>query len=435
MDLIEPRWLVTVEPDAQAREHQSVLIDQGVIHAVLPAEEARQRHPNARRIALPHHILIPGLVNLHTHAAMTLMRGLADDLPLMRWLQEHIWPAEAKHVSPEFVYDGTLVACMESIRGGVTHFNDMYFYPEMAARAVLDSGMRATLGVIVIEFPTAYASDAQTYLDKGLRTRDEFKDESRLTFTLAPHAPYTVSDKTFERVLTLAEQLSMPITMHVHETSEEIHASITEHGVRPIERLRNLGMLGPNLVSVHSVHLTEVEVELFAQFGCSVAHCPASNMKLASGIAPIAAMDSAGINVGIGTDGAASNNRLDMFEEMRLTALLAKVSSGQADTIPAHRVLEMATLGGAVALGLERQIGSIKPGKYADLVAVNLDALELSPCYDPVSHLVYAASRRDVSHVWINGEMLLSDGAFTTLDSEAASARAESWRMKLRPNL
>lgn len=433
VEIIEPRWLVTVEPDAHAHENRSVAIQADSIVEVLSREEARSRYPAARIRSLPDHVLIPGLINLHTHAAMTLMRGLADDLPLMRWLQEHIWPTEAKHVSAEFVYDGTLLACLESIRGGVTHFNDMYFFPEMAARAVLDSGLRATLGIIVIEFPSAYATDAQSYLEKGLATRDQFKDESRLTFTLAPHAPYTVKDKTFERVLTLAEQLELPITMHVHETTEEIHQSISEHGVRPIDRLRQLGMIGPNLISVHSVHLTEEEVDLYVQFGCSVAHCPASNMKLASGIAPIAALDQAGVTIGIGTDGTASNNRLDMFEEMRLAALLAKVSSGAADAVPAHRALTMATLGGARALGLESVIGSIKPGKRADLTAVNLSALELSPCYDPVSHLVYAASRHDVTHVWIDGQLLLQDGTFTKIDPAVAHSRVDSWQRKIQP--
>ena len=256
------------------------------------------------------------------------MRGLADDLPLMEWLNEHIWPAEAKHVSPEFVYDGTLLACAEMLRGGVTCFNDMYFFPEQAARAALDAGMRAALGMICIEFPTRYAADAQDYLRKGLAARDRYREEPLLSFCLAPHAPYTVSDRSFEQIVTYADELEIPIHMHLHETQDEIRESMTRFGVRPLERMHRLGLLGPGLIAVHAVHLTEQEIDLLAGQGASVAHCPSSNLKLASGIAPVARFVERGLNVGLGTDGAASNNRLDLFEEMRIAALLAKARLG-----------------------------------------------------------------------------------------------------------
>lgn len=428
INLIEPRWVIPVVPDGAVLEHHAVAVGDARILAVLPAEEARRRYPDAAVTALPDHALIPGLVNAHVHAAMALMRGIADDLPLMRWLQEHIWPAEARHVSKEFVYDGTLLAIAELLRGGVTCMNDMYFFPEMAAAAALESGMRASLGIIVIDFPTVYAADPQDYLTKGLALRDAHKHESRLTFCMAPHAPYTVSDATFGRIVTLAEQLDLPVHVHVHETAGELQDHLAKHGVRPIERLQALGLVGPRLISVHSVHLTDTEIGLYASHGCHVAHCPSSNLKLASGFAPVAAMLDAGINVALGTDGAASNNSLDLFEEMRLAALLAKGASGRADALPARAALAMATLGGARALGLEERIGSIEAGKRADLVAVNLGSVELAPCYDPVSHLVYAAGRSDVTHVWVDGEALIEERRFTRLDEANLISRARRWQ-------
>jgi 5-methylthioadenosine/S-adenosylhomocysteine deaminase len=430
--LVEPRWLVPVRPASAPVEQHSVVVSGELITAVLPSKEARRRFPDARIVALPEHVLIPGLVNAHTHAAMTLMRGLADDLPLMRWLQEHIWPAEMKHVSREFVHDGTLLGIAEMLRGGITCMNDMYFFPEMAAQAAVETGIRAALGIIVIEFPTAYATDPQDYLAKGLATRDALRRQPRVTFCMAPHAPYTVSDATLGRVVTLAEQLQLPIHMHVHETEDEVRDAWKQHGARPIARMQALGLLGPGLVSVHSVHMNENELEAYADHGCSVVHCPSSNLKLASGLAPVTAMRAAGINVALGTDGAASNNRLDMFQEMRTAALLAKAQSGRADAVPARAVLEMATLGGARALGLDHRIGSIEPGKAADLVAVNLSDLALSPIYDPISHLVYAAGREDVTHVWVGGELLVSDGRLVRTDDVDLRARALRWQRLLK---
>jgi 5-methylthioadenosine/S-adenosylhomocysteine deaminase len=325
--LIEPRWVIPVNPANRVLEQHSVAVREGRIVAVLPSSEAQGRYLAAERVLLARHALIPGLVNLHTHACMALMRGLADDLPLMQWLQEHIWPAEAKHVSPQFVYDGTLLAGAEMLRGGVTCFNDMYFFPADAARAALDLGMRAALGLIVIDFPSAYANDADDYLAKGLAVRDALREHELLSFCIAPHAPYTVSDKSFSRLLVVAEELDLPVHIHLHETQDEIGQSLARHGLRPVERLRRLGLIGPNLIAVHAVHLLDDEIALLAQHGSSVAHCPSSNLKLASGFAPVAKMLEHGISVGIGTDGAASNNRLDMFGEMRQAALLAKAVS------------------------------------------------------------------------------------------------------------
>jgi 5-methylthioadenosine/S-adenosylhomocysteine deaminase len=400
--LIESRWIAAVDPDILLNNH-AVAIHDGRILAILPASQARQRFQATTHTLLEEHILIPGLVNLHTHAAMSLMRGLADDLPLMDWLQHHIWPAEAKHVSPQFVYDGTRLACAEMLLGGITCFNDMYFFPDAAAKAVDEAGIRAILGITTLEFPSAYANDADDYLDKGLAVREHWLQHPRIGFCIAPHAPYTVSDKTFERVLTLSEQLNLPIHCHIHETLHEIEESQRIHQVRPLERLQKLGLLGPGFISVHAVQMNDTDLALSAASGMHVAHCPTSNLKLASGFAPISRMQKLGINIGLGTDGAASNNRLDMFGEMRLAALLAKGCTGDASALNARDVLRMATLNGANALGLGDNIGSITPGKQADLCAVSLAGTLNKPCYDPLSHLIYVAGRENVSHVWVNG--------------------------------
>ncbi|HET7776392.1 MAG TPA: TRZ/ATZ family hydrolase [Azospira sp.] len=430
--LIEARWIIPVEPFGVTLENHAVAVDQGRIVAILPQSEASLRYSPRQTQALSEHVLIPGLINLHTHAAMSLLRGLADDLPLMNWLQERIWPAEARFVSKEFVYDGTRLAAAEMLRGGITCFNDMYFFPQATASAALELGMRAALGLVVLDFPNAYASDAEDYLNKGLAARDALRDEALLSFCLAPHAPYTVSDSTFERVLTLSEQLDLPIHVHLHETATEIREGREKYGIRPLERLHRLGLLSPNLLAVHAVHLEPGEIELLATHGCSVAHCPASNLKLASGIAPVSAMMQAGINVGIGTDGAASNNRLDLLAELRLAALLAKGASGDARSLDAHTTLRMATLNGAQALGLKDRIGSILPGKAADLCAIKLSELELSPCYNPVSHVVYTAGRENVSHVWVAGQLRVENGALCGAGEKDLYRLAKVWQNKIR---
>lgn len=428
--LLLPQWVVPVETEGALADH-AVAVQDGRILDVLPADAAQARYDAAQTLALPGQVLIPGLVNLHGHAAMSLFRGFADDLPLMAWLNEHIWPAEKKHLSGSFVRDGTLLAAAEMLAGGITACNDMYFFPRAAGEAFLQAGMRATLGMIVLEFPSAYASDADDYLAKGLALRDELKDESLLSFAFAPHAPYTVSDATFGRINTLAEQLGLPIHTHIHETNEEILDSLKQYGVRPLERLARLGLLGPNFIGVHAVHVSDAEIDLLAAHGCHVAHCPSSNLKLASGIAPITDLLRAGVNLGLGTDGAASNNRLDLFGEMRLAALLAKGASGNAAALPAAAALKAATLDAARALNLDDKIGSITPGKRADLVAVDLHALSSQPVFDPVSHLVYVAGREHVTHVWVDGKLKLNDRRLVNLDIDDLTARATYWRTKL----
>jgi len=428
--ILLPQWVVPVDPQGALPDH-AVVIRGGLILDVLPAEAALTRYAATQTLALPGRALIPGLVNLHGHAAMSLLRGYADDVPLMDWLNAHIWPAEKKHVSEAFVRDGTLLAAAEMLAGGVTCCNDMYFFPRAAGEAYLQAGMRATLGMIVLEFPSAYAVDADDYLAKGLALRDELKEEPLLSFAFAPHAPYTITDATFGRINTLAEQLGLPIHIHIHETLDETRDSLKQYGVRPLERLARLGLLGPNFIGVHAVHVNEAEIESLAAHGCHVAHCPSSNLKLASGIAPVTKLMKSGVNLGLGTDGAASNNRLDLFAEMRLAALLAKGASGDAAALPAAAALKAATLDAARALNLDSRIGSISPGKCADLVAVDLHGLSSQPVFDPVSHLVYVAGREHVTHVWVDGKLKLDERRLVDMEPDDLSARAAYWRGKL----
>jgi len=414
--LIRPQWIIPIEPAGTTLAGHALAVNDGSIVALLPDDEALRRFRPRQTLDLPGQVLLPGLINLHTHAAMSLLRGYADDLPLMHWLSERIWPAESRHAGPDFVRAGTLLACAEMLRGGITTFNDMYYFPDAAAAAARRVGMRAVLGIVVIEFPTGYAADADDYLAKGLAVRDTLSGDPLLSFCLAPHAPYTVADKTFRNIATLAAQLEIPVHVHLHETRHEIEESLKQHGVRPIERLRRLGLLGPQMIAVHAVHLEAGEIELLAHEGCHLAHCPTSNLKLGSGIPPMSAIQARGLNFGLGTDSAASNNRLDLFQEMRHAALLAKGASQNAEALDAHATLHAATLGGARALGLDGRIGSLLPGKAADLCAVRLDEWIVQPCFDPASHLVYVAGREQVSHTWVEGKLVMSNGAPLQID-------------------
>jgi len=427
---IDAAWIVPVEPSGALTRH-ALIIDGGKIVALVPASQADAQYAPRERVLLPDHVVIPGLVNAHTHSAMTLMRGIADDVPLQPWLREHIWPRENRFMSPEFVHDGTMLACAEMLRGGVTACNDMYFYPGDAARAYEEAGMRALIGMPILDFPTAYAADAEAYLARGLEARDVWKRVPHLAFALAPHAPYTVGDATFAKVVTYANQLDLPIETHLAETLSEVHDARAAAGASTLARLDALGATGPNFIAVHAVHLDAGDIATLVRHRCHVVHCPASNMKLASGIAPVAAFIEAGINVALGTDGAASNNRLDMLSEMRLASLLAKVSTGDAAALPAATVLSMATINGARALGFDDAIGSLVAGKDADIVAVDLGRVTTQPVFDPVSHLVHVAERGDVSDVWVRGRRMVASGSLIGLDEAAILARTRVWQHKL----
>lgn len=429
--LIFARWIIPVIPDQQVFEDHALAIHAGDILEILPAAQARTKYQPRSVHELPRHALIPGLINAHTHASMSLMRGLADDLPLMNWLNEHIWPAEGRWVNEEFIADGTRLAVAEMLRGGITCFNDMYFFPEVTGMVSAAAGMRAVVGLITIDFPSAWASGADEYISRGLEVHDQFRNHGLISTAFAPHAPYTVSDAPFERIRVLADELEIPIHMHVHETRDEIQQGISRYGNRPIERLQQLGLISPALTAVHMTQLEPGEIELFAESGASVVHCPESNLKLASGFCPLEKLHQAGINIAIGTDGAASNNDLDMFSEMRSAALLAKGVANDASAIPAHTALRMATFNGALALGLGERIGSLEPGKAADVTAVDLGSLETQPVYHPISQLVYATGRDKVTDVWIAGKLLLHGGRLTTLDSREIIARAAEWQQRI----
>jgi 5-methylthioadenosine/S-adenosylhomocysteine deaminase len=430
--LINACWVIPVEPDGQTLDYHSIAVHGGKIVEVLPMANAAKKYRATETIDLPHHALIPGLVNAHTHSAMSLFRGLADDLPLMDWLNNHIWPAEAKWVSPDFVRDGTDLAIAEMLKSGTTCFSDMYFFPDVTARACHDAGMRACIGLIMIDFPSAWAQNADEYLHKGLKLHDELRNSELVTTAFAPHAPYTVSDAPFEKIRMYADELDIPVHMHVHETAHEVEAGMKQHGMRPLARLVNLGLVGPRLIAVHMTQLIPAEIELLAQANVSVVHCPESNLKLASGFCPVQALVKAGVNVALGTDGAASNNSLDMLEEMHLAALLAKGVSGDATAIPARTALRMATLNGAKALGIEARTGSLTAGKAADMTAIDLSTLSSQPVYDPVSQVVYATTREQVTDVWVNGRHLLAKHQLTGLDEAALRDKAQAWRDKIK---
>jgi len=429
--LIHARWVIPVEPDDRVAEHHSIAIVDGRIAALLPTGQARREFDAREVLELGAHALIPGMVNAHTHAAMTLFRGLADDLPLMEWLTKHVWPAEAKWVSPEFVRDGVEHAIAEMLRGGTTCFNDMYFFPAATAQAAETLGMRAVVGMIALDFPSAYAQGADDYLHKGLQLHDQLRHSALVTTAFAPHAPYTVSDAPLEKIRMYADELDRPIHMHVHETAHEVEEAMARFGVRPLERLAQLGLLGPRLLAVHMTQLLDAEIETLARLNVHVVHCPESNLKLASGFCPVHKLLQAGVNVALGTDGAASNNDLDMLGEMRTAALLAKGIAADATALPAHAALRMATLNGARALGLEERIGSIVPGKAADLAAIDLSSIGTQPVYDPVSQLVYSATRDQVTDVWVDGKRLLAARQLTRMHEHELAQKAQAWRDKI----
>ncbi len=429
--LIHARWIIPVEPESVTYEHHTLVIDSGKIIDLLPTDLAKQKYQGTTTENLENHALLPGLINCHTHAAMTLMRGIADDLPLMDWLQNHIWPLEQKWMSEAFVKDGTDLAIAEMILGGTTCFNDMYFFPEITAGQAIHHGIRAKVGLIVIDFPSVWAQNSNEYIEKGLALHEQLRLSDLCSTAFAPHAPYTVSDAPLQKIRTLADELDLPIHMHVHETHHEIEQAQAQSGQRPLQRLQELGLVNPSLIAVHMTQLTDEEISLLAESGVHIVHCPESNLKLASGFCPVARCLAAGINVALGTDGAASNNDLDMFGEMRTAALLGKAVAGDASVIPAMTALRMATINGAKALGLDNCCGSLSLGKAADVIAIDLNYLETQPLYCPVSQIVYAASRQQVTDVWVAGKRLLKQRQLTTINIDELKTKIAKWQQRL----
>ena len=429
--ILEASWVVPVEPHGRVLTDHAVAIDGGRIVAVLPRAEASARFAPRAREVLEGRVLMPGFVNAHTHNPMTLMRGIADDLPLKTWLTDHIWPAEARVIGAEFVRDGIELAVAEMLRGGTTSCNENYFFPDVAAATYRRLGFRAVVGLPVIEFPSPWASTTDEYFEKGLAVHDALRNEPLIGTSFAPHAPYTVGDESFRRIRVLADQLDIPVHLHLHETAQEVEDSRRERNARPFARMQGLGIVDRSLVAVHMTQLTDGEIEACARAGVSVVHCPESNLKLASGFCPVARLVAAGVNVALGTDGCASNNDLDMIGEMRTAALVAKAVAQDASAVDAPTALRMATLNGARALGLENRIGSIEPGKEADLVAISFDDIEMLPVYNVISHLVYAGNRRQVTDVWIAGERRLAAGEVVGLDLAALRDKARRWAPRI----
>ncbi|GAB4185830.1 MAG: TRZ/ATZ family hydrolase [Wenzhouxiangellaceae bacterium] len=429
---LAPRWLVTMAPTGQVLEEHVVVVESGRVAAVLPRAELAGRYSGIDVRELPDHALMPGLINMHTHSAMSLLRGLADDLPLMTWLEDHIWPAETACVGHDYARDGMELAVAEMLRCGVTCFNDNYFFPDIAAAVARKAGIRATLGLPIIKVPTAWAKTADEYFSRGLEVYEELRGDPLLRVAFAPHAPYTVSDESFTRISQLAAEMDVRVHLHLHETDGEVASAVAMSGMRPMARMTQLGLMNERLIAVHMTQLNDAEIDQLVEHGVHVAHCPESNLKLGSGVCPTAELMARGVNVCLGTDGAASNNDLDMWGEMRSAAFLAKGSSRDPQVLPAAEVLAMATINGARALGIADETGSIEVGKSADFCAINLDEPETQPVHHVISTLVYAAARHQVSDVWVAGRQLLAQRRLQTLDEADIKRRAATWSERLK---
>jgi len=429
--IIWPRWMILMTAENQVMENKGIVIDAGQIIALIDQDDGLDQYHAKEEVHLPDHVILPGFINAHTHSAMTLLRGLGDDMPLMPWLQDKIWPAEAALVSAEFVADGTRLAIAEMMRSGTTCCNDSYFFPDVSAQVALECGFRFSAGMPIIEFPTAWAQNPEEYLDKARTTLEWIANEEMITACMAPHAPYTVSDESLTALSSMAEAFSIPVHIHLHETQQEVDDAIKLRNKRPFHRLKDLGLINARLLAVHMTALTDDEISDLAATGAHVVHCPESNMKLASGACRLADLLDAGVNVALGTDGCASNNDVDMLGEMRSAAFLGKLTAADAAAVPAEQVLKMATINGAKALGIADKVGSIEVGKQADLTAIDLGRLESKPMYDVISHLVYATGRHQVSDVWINGERRLKQFKLTQMDESELIAMADRWQTRV----
>lgn len=431
--LIHAKWIIPVVPKDCVLEDHSILLQDGKIVGLAPQTEARDKYQAAQTFELDNHAIIPGLINAHGHSAMSLFRGIADDLPLMEWLNDHIWPAEGKWVSEDFVRDGTKLAIAEMIRGGTTCFSDMYFFPDIAAQVAEEVGMRAQLCCPVLDFPTIWGAGPEEYLEKALNLAVKYAESDLVEIGLGPHAPYTVSDAPLENIRDLVKEHELPVQIHLHETQHEVDEAIQNNGQRPIKRLADLGLITQDipLQCVHMTALNDEDIEALKASNASVIHCPESNLKLASGFCEVEKLLKAGVNVALGTDGAASNNDLDMFGETRTAALIAKPVAQSAAAVNAHTALQMATLNGAKALGIDQQTGSLEVGKSADLIAINMNHLNSQPSYDPISDIVYSVSANQVSHSWIKGHQQLNDGELLNLNQSELIIMAKSWAKKI----
>ncbi len=432
--LISARWIAPVIPERTLLENHTLVLDKHRIVDLLPQPQAIEQYQAASSFELPDHLLIPGLVNSHGHAAMTLLRGYADDVSLMDWLNHHIWPVEAQFVNYDFVRDGTDLAIAEMLRGGTTCFSDLYFFPDAVAQAATASGMRVQICVPVVQFANVWAQSEEEHIHKGLAVHDDFRSSTHVHTCFGPHSPYVVSDAGLQRIMVLSEELEIPIQMHVHETRDEVSEALAATGKRPLQRLQELGLLSPAFQAVHLTQLSQEDIQLLRDNSVHALHCPESNLKLASGFCPVGKLLDAGVNVALGTDGAASNNDLDMLGEMKTAALLAKAVHADATLLDAWTTLQMATINGAKALGLADQLGSLEIGKLADIAAIDMSDLESQPVYHPLSQLVYTGTGQKVTHVWIDGELLLRDRQFTRIDQDRIIETTRGWQQKIQKN-
>jgi len=433
--ILQPSWIITVNENFDILEEHSLIIINGIIQDILPNSTVNQHYPDINHndsiINLKGQVLLPGFINTHTHAAMSLLRGMGSDKELQSWLNDYIWPMEGKWVGKEFIQDGTLLACAEMIKSGTTCFNDMYFFPDLVGEIADKSYMRSCLSFPILEFPSVWAKHAEEYIDKGLAIHDRYKANPLISTAFGPHAPYTIEVSTAEKINTLAEELDCNIHMHLHENQQEVSDYRQQHGQSAIEQYAERGLLSPRLQAVHMTCLSEHEISLIKKYQVSVVHCPESNMKLASGICHITELMKHDIQVSLGTDGSASNNDLDMIGEMKSAALLAKVSSGNAAALNAQQTLRMATIEGAKTLGINNICGSLEIGKSADCISIDLSTIENTPHCDPVSAIIYSASKSQVSNVWVNGKQLLKEKTLSFIDENTVLNKARTWQQKI----
>mmetsp|Transcript_139201 Transcript_139201/g.388415 ORF Transcript_139201/g.388415 Transcript_139201/m.388415 type:complete len:476 (+) Transcript_139201:31-1458(+) len=448
-EVVSAAWVIPVETDEVLQDH-SVVIRGGKIVDILPTSQATNKYQAKTMTSLGSSALMPGFVNAHTHTPMSYLRGISDDIPLREWLETTIWPLEMKLCDAEFVRDGAELAIVEMIMSGVTTFNDMYWFPEAVCDVVVRSGIRAAIGIIAIEFPFgSYGSGPDEYLAKGERTKERFSAEPLLSWTVSLHAPYTCSDATLTKGGALSQRLGVPLHIHLHETEAECLDSaagnktsschLSEEKCTPLANLKRLGLLNDRLLAVHMTCLTDEEISWCSQAGASVVHCPVSNLKLASGFCRVADLQRAGVNVAIGTDGASSNNTLDMMAEMKTACVLAKAVAKDASAVPAASALRMATLNGAKALGIGAVTGSLTVGKDADMISVAFSgpatwpepSVPSSPGFDPVTHIVYSSTRDQVTDVWVRGKRLMKGREVLTVSVTDVRAAAQKWSSRI----
>ncbi len=432
--IVRTQYLITMNKKDEIIENGAVVVEEGRIKDIAEFTEILKKYkePSIPIYGNSHSVLMPGFINTHTHAAMVLFRGIADDLPLKQWLTEHIWPREAKFLSPEFVYDGTLLASLEMLKSGTTTFNDMYFFTESIAEASKKLGIRAVIGQGVLDFPTASGKGADEYLKKAEEFIEKYGSDELITPAIAPHAIYTCSRETLLKSKELALKNSVPIHIHLSETFHEVEECIKEHGKRPVKYLDEIGFLEGKITAAHSVWLDDEEINIMAERGIGVSHCIESNLKLSSGIAPVARMIKKGVKVSMGTDGAASNNNLDLLEEISIAAKVQKGITADPTVLDVKTCMKMLTVWAAESLGIESETGSIEIGKKADMILLNLRKPHLQPVYDIYSTIIYSAKASDIEDVFVNGIPVILNGRHQFVDEDEIIDKALWWAERIR---